>query len=204
MKERVMKLNGIERALINNPIRAALQRHYEAQKLLRMGGPARGGHCLEVGCGRGIGIEILFDRFGAEHVDAFDLDPKMIELAKQRLARRRNVRLWTGSATDIRAAEAIYDAVFDFGIIHHIPDWRAALREIHRVLKPGGRFYADEVLAEFIHHPVWRVLLDHPKTDRFDRRGFERGLMAAGFDVITSNELFGQFAFFVAEKPDRP
>ena len=39
----------------------------------------------------------------------------------------------------IEAAAATYDAVVDFGIIHHIPHWRAALAEIFRVLKPGGR-----------------------------------------------------------------
>ena len=36
--------------------------------------------------------------------------------------------------------------MFDFGIIHHVPQWRRALAEVARVLKPGGRFYAEEVL----------------------------------------------------------
>ena len=42
--------------LINNPIRAALQRHVEARRFLRMGGPLRGGRALEIGCGRGVGV----------------------------------------------------------------------------------------------------------------------------------------------------
>jgi SAM-dependent methyltransferase len=99
------------------------------------------------------------------------------------------------------AEDATYDAVFDFGIIHHVPAWRTALREVARALKPGGRFYAEEVLAPFIHHPVWRRVLDHPMEDRFDRRGFEVGLAEAGLEVLGSNELWDSFAWFVAVKP---
>ncbi len=190
---------------MNNAVRAAVQRHFEARRLLAMGGPARGQRCLEMGCGRGVGTELVLDVFGAERVDAFDLDGDMVSLAKQRLAPRGSrVRLWTGSVTEIPSPSSTYDAAFDFGIIHHVPDWRAALREVHRVLRPGGRFYAEEVLASFIHHPLWRRLLDHPMHDRFDRAAFCRGLEEAGFRIVATSELWGDFAWFVADKADRP
>jgi ubiquinone/menaquinone biosynthesis C-methylase UbiE len=135
-------------------------------------------------------------------VDAFDLDPDMVARARARhAARGSRVRLWVGDAEKIQADEATYDAVFDFGIIHHVPAWRNALREVARVLKPGGRFYAEEVLAHFIHHPVWRRVLDHTMEDRFDRRGFEVELAEAGLKVLGSNQLLGSFASFVADKP---
>ena len=71
----------------------------------------------------------LFELFSAATVDAFDLDPKMIELAGKRLESRGDrVSLWVGDATHIEAPESTYDTVFDFGIIHHIPDWRKAVR----------------------------------------------------------------------------
>jgi hypothetical protein len=38
-----MLLNRVEYALMNNPIRGAIQRHFEARRLLRMGGPMSGG-----------------------------------------------------------------------------------------------------------------------------------------------------------------
>jgi hypothetical protein len=44
-----MLLNRIECALMNNPIRAAIQRTFEARRLLRMGGPISGGQALELG-----------------------------------------------------------------------------------------------------------------------------------------------------------
>ena len=199
-----MLLNRVETALMNNPLRGFVQRHYEARKLQRLGGRALGQHVLEVGCGRGVGVEILIDEFGANRVDAFDLDPRMVDLARRRLAARCDrVKLWQGSVTDIRAADASYDAVFDFGIIHHVPAWRDALAEIFRVLRPGGRFFAEEVLAKFIAHPLWRRLLDHPQLDRFDRGSFARALAGVGFEVRVSEELWGDLAWFVADKPER-
>jgi len=196
-----MLLNRVEKLMMNNPVRSAIQRRFEARRLLAMGGKMNGGRALEIGCGRGIGTEIVLDVFGADRVDAFDLDPHMVELARERLRDRgAQVRLWAGDASVIDAPDETYDAVFDFGIVHHIPDWRAALAEVRRVLEPGGRFYAEEVLARFIHNPVWRRLLDHPMDDRFDHDGFRGALADAGFQVVDSNALWGQFAWFVADR----
>ena len=140
-----------------------------------MGGAMQGGHALEVGCGRGVGAKLVLDMFGADRVDGFDLDPHMVGLANRRLRPHGDrVRLWVGDVTRLPKADATYDAVFDFGIIHHVPNWRDALKEVYRVLKPGGRFYAEEVLVDYIMNPFWRILLDHPMEDRF--------LLSLGFD----------------------
>lgn len=197
-----MLLNRIEYAMMNNALRAAVQRRFEAARLYELGGFLEGGRALEIGCGRGVGVEILFDRFGAGRVDAFDLDPRMIEHASHRLADRLDrVRLWVGDAADIAAPDGTYDAVFDFGIVHHVPDWRLALQEVQRVLKPGGRFYAEEVLAAFIHHPLWRRLLDHPMHDRFDADAFAAALEHVGLRVSRRRDLGSWFTWVVATKP---
>src|SRR5438093_5285940 len=86
--ERPMILNAVEKAMMNNPVRAAIQWRFEARRMLTMGGRMQDGRALEVGCGRGIGTEIVLDRFGADRVDAFDLDPAMVERARRRLASR--------------------------------------------------------------------------------------------------------------------
>lgn len=188
--------------MMNNPVRAAIQRRFEVPRLLAMGGAMKRGRALEIGCGRGVGTELVLDCFGADRVDAFDLDPDMVERARRRLAPRGDrVRLWVGDATAIDAPDATYDAVFDFAIIHHVPDWRRTLLEIRRVLKPGGRFYAEEVLDQFILHPLWRRVLDHPLTDRFGHDGFRVALDETGLRVVASRQLWGNFAWFVADKP---
>ena len=196
-----MLLNTVEKALMNNPVRAMSQRWFEAPRLRAMGGAAPGARALELGCGRGVGTELVLDIFGATHVDAFDLDPQMVELARARLAPRGSrVRIWQGDAEHIDAPDATYDAVFDFAIVHHVPDWRGALSEVARVLKPGGRFYGEEVLRALIHHPVSRRLLGHPMHDRFDAKGFADGLESVGLRVAARRELLDQVAWFVAEK----
>lgn len=196
-----MLLNRVEYALMNNPIRAALQRHVEARRLLRMGGGMSGGRALEIGCGRGVGVQLILEMFGADSVDAFDLDPRTVALARRRLSRHGSrVRVWVGDASTISAPDASYDAVFDFAIIHHVPNWRRVLTEVQRVLEPGGTFYAEEVLRRFIVHPITRRLVEHPLEDRFDAAGFVRGLEAAGLQPLATRELWDSFAWFTARK----
>jgi hypothetical protein len=77
-----MLLNAVEKALMNNPVRAMAQRWFEAPRLRAMGGAAHGARALEVGCGRGVGTELVLDVFGAAQVDAFDLDPDMVARAR--------------------------------------------------------------------------------------------------------------------------
>lgn len=200
-----MLLNNVEYALMNNPLRAAIQKHFEARRLLRMGGTLDGGTALELGCGRGIGAQLVLDMFGASTVDAFDLDARMIAAARRHLrGRGSRVRLWVGDATAIPAPDATYDAVFDFGIIHHIPDWRSALGEVARVLKPGGRFFAEEMLAPFLRHRVARRFLDHPQEDCFDAPMFAQALRERGLNPSASRQLGNSVAWFVAVRTGHP
>lgn len=181
-----MKLNRLERLLMNNPVRAAVQRNVDAALFERLGGKLEGRRVLEIGCGRGVGVEILYDRFKAEKVYAFDLDPLMVEAARRRLAKkypRGGVHLMVGDAAAIPHPDAAFDAVVDFGAIHHVPDWRGAVREVRRVLRPGGRFYFLEVTKQSLERWVVRVLLDHPREGRFTSEEFIGELQDRGMGV---------------------
>jgi len=197
-----MLLNTIERSLMNNRLRVLLQKRFEAPRLLRLGGRLQGGAALEIGCGFGVGVELILDAFGADRVDAFDLDPTMVLHARNRLARRGvPAGLWVGDATAIPVRNATYNAVFDFGVLHHVPDWRHALAEVFRVLQPGGRFFAEEVLKPCLEFMPVRLLFEHPREDRFDSATFLAGLRDAGLVPLASDELCRSFAWFVAIKP---
>jgi len=197
-----MQLNRLERLAMNNPLRSVLQRRVEARRLLRMGGRAAGARALEIGCGRGVGADLVLSEFGADSVDAFDFDPKMAVQAKRRLAGHGSrARVWVGDAAAIAATAATYDAVFDFGIIHHVPQWRRAVREVQRVLKPGGLFYGEEVLRAVIDHPLARRLLDRPRHDRFDAAEFLGELESTGFELVGREGLGSALVLFVARKP---
>jgi len=199
-----VKLNRIEKALMNNPARAALQRLHEAPMLEKLGGRADGCRVLEVGCGRGIGAEILFRQFGAAEVHAFDLDPDMVEQARQRLSAfgPDRLKLYVGNASAIPEPDSSFDAVFDFGIIHHVPDWRSGISEIKRVLKPGGRFFFEEVTRHALERWSYRTFLDHPTADRFSGAEFVAELERQGIQVSGNvvERFFGDFVIGVGRR----
>jgi ubiquinone/menaquinone biosynthesis C-methylase UbiE len=199
--EAAMKLNFFERAFIDSPLRRLLQRHFEARRLLRLGGPMKGGIALEVGCGPGGGIELIRNLFGADAVEAFDLDAAMIRRTRERLPEELSPpALWTGNVRAIPARDNRYDAVFNFGAIHHVVNWRSAISEIYRVLKPGGRFYCEEILGRWITHPVWGRLMEHPQIDRFDTSGLIGALTKCGFTVKTHQQLADLYLWAIADK----
>lgn len=190
---------------MNNPARAFLQRYYEAPLLEQLGGHLEGRRVLEVGCGRGIGTEIIFRRFGAREVHAFDLDPDMVDRARKRLARYPSdcLKLSKGSATSIEEDDESFDAVFDFAIIHHIPNWKEAVSEISRVLKPGGRFFFEEVTSKALNRRFYRKFFVHPAPPNwFGKEEFEGELERQGI-LVGSNvveRFFGDFIIGVGRR----
>lgn len=200
-----MLMNRIETALINSPPRRMVQRFYETPLLMRLGGTLpEGARVLEIGCGPGYGAKLILNRFGAASVDAVDLDPAMVSRARRRLAPYRGrVRVGLADATDLRPlvrSDGGYDAVFDFGIIHHIPDWRAAIAEVTRVLRAGGKFYFEEVTKHALNRTSYRMLFDHPTRDRFTTTDFLAELDRHGLAVRGHrNVFFGDFVLGVAE-----
>ena len=200
-----MRMNSIEKALMNNPVRAAIQRRYEAPLLKRLGGTVDGEHVLEIGCGQGVGTQIILEQFGAAHVTAIDLDPAMIDRARERLRDHGDKEaLRTGDAEHIDAPDDSFDAVFDFGIIHHIPNWRASIEEVHRVIRPSGRFYFEEVTSHALARWSYRTFLEHPEHDRFGAFGFVHELETQHLHVgdRATTRFFGDFVIGVATNHD--
>jgi ubiquinone/menaquinone biosynthesis C-methylase UbiE len=180
-----VRLNAVEKLLVNNPARSMIQRRYEAPLLMRLGGRVDGGKVLEVGCGRGVGAEIILRQFGAAHVSAFDFDPDMVDQARRRLSwcLPSEIKLDVGDVTAIDAPSASFDAVFDFGIIHHVPVWQEAVAEIRRVLKPGGRFFFEEITKHALDRWSYRTFLEHPEDNRFTTAEFVGELERRGIGV---------------------
>lgn len=92
--------------------------------------PQPGDKVLDVGCGRGHLVKALT----AGGVDAWgiDLNPQASELAGED-------RVRTMSATALDFEGASFDAVVSFHALEHIPDAEGAVREVARVVKPGGK-----------------------------------------------------------------
>jgi ubiquinone/menaquinone biosynthesis C-methylase UbiE len=179
-----MRLNAVEKLLLNNPMRRAVQRFYEAPLLLRMAHRLDGRRALEIGCGQGYGMEIILRQFRADEVMGIDLDPAMVARAQSRTARYGDrAHVSPGDVTSIQAADMSFDAVFDFGVIHHVVDWENAVREVSRVLRPGGIFVFEEVSKQALNRWSYRTFLEHPAENRFTPQDFTAVLKTCGIET---------------------
>ena len=99
---------------------------------------ARGLKVLEIGCGLGTdGAQ--FAAAGADYT-GIDLTEASIELARKRFELSGlKGEFWVADAERLDFAAETFDLVYSHGVLHHTPDIEAAVREIHRVLKPAGR-----------------------------------------------------------------
>jgi SAM-dependent methyltransferase len=109
---------------------------------------------LEAGCG--IATDGLrFARAGARYT-GLDRSETALELANRRFELEdRPGRFVAGSVTELPFEDDSFDLVYSHGVIHHVPDTRAAVEELHRVVRPGG-----VVLAMVYHRGSLNYLLN--------------------------------------------
>ena len=88
---------------------------------------------LVIGCGSGVEAAALAQRFDAQ-VTGIDIAPAFDQEAC------KHAELLYGDATRMVFDDASFDCVYSYHVLEHIPDFRAALAEMRRVLKPGGSF----------------------------------------------------------------
>ena len=97
-----------------------------------------GQRLLEVGCGMGTDL-LQFARGGAK-VTGVDLTPRSIELSRRHLSLYGQTGEFAiADCETLPFADESFDVAYSNGVLHHTPDTAGAVREVHRVLKPGGR-----------------------------------------------------------------
>jgi SAM-dependent methyltransferase len=170
------------RLWVDSRLRALVALGVEGPGLQRLG--ARGSRCVEIGTGRrALGARVALTRLGATEVRAFDLYPATIARARQRTADLGDrLRLQVCDATCLPVATGSVDLVVDFHALHHIEDWRAAVRECARMLRPGGVLALTEMTRRFVDAPWLRAVSRHP-ADRFDTDELLAELRGSGLEV---------------------
>lgn len=131
--------------------------------------PRPGERILEVGPGTGYyTVEMAEWIAPLGRLDIFDLQPEMLDHTMGRLRERgrTNVTPTQGDACRLPYDDASFDAAYLVAVLGEIPDQDAALRELARVLRPGGRLVVGELFGD----PHWVS----PKALR--RRGEAAGL----------------------------
>jgi ubiquinone/menaquinone biosynthesis C-methylase UbiE len=178
-----MRMNVAESLYIKSRWRSNRLRESVAPKLIALGGRTDGLDALDVGCGSGECVACELDLFGAARVAAVDIDPRMVARAQRRLTGYgERATVTTGDVTHLGNADGSVEVVFNFAVLHHVPDWRAALIEIARVLAPGGRFFSqDHDVAN--HDWIARQLFHHP-PERFTNAEFLAQLAAVGLEIV--------------------
>lgn len=126
-----------DQTISSNPIIDYEQRA-RSRAVMELLEPAAGERILEVGCGNGRDLAQLIDK--GCRCTAIDYSDTMVAETRRKLERLgvRDVDLSVGDATSLRFADNEFDKVFSSEVIEHIPRWRDAVREMARVLKPGG------------------------------------------------------------------
>jgi ubiquinone/menaquinone biosynthesis C-methylase UbiE len=116
-------------------------------------GDVSGKTLLDLGCGAGEN-SVYFSVKGA-HCTATDYSAGMVEKAlKLAAANGVHIEARTMNAMEIEFADNTFDIVYAANLLHHLPDPKMALREMHRVLKPGGKACFWDPLR---HNPVINV-----------------------------------------------
>jgi len=175
---------------MNNRLRSLIQEKYELPILLGMSTGKNYSSVLEIGCGNGNGARLIEKYYKPKKIVAIDLDEKMIDLARKN-NNSNSIGFIVMNASKLDFPDNTFDVVFDFGIIHHIPNWRDCIRELKRVLKEDGELILEELSIEsFSGFPgtIWKGILAHPYEEMFTFLEFENYLEETGFTIMNQKE----------------
>jgi SAM-dependent methyltransferase len=130
-------------------------------------------HILDVGCGTGANLELLTE-FG--DVEGVDISPDALAFCRERGF--SNVR--HGAAEKLPFADGSFDVVTALDVIEHLDDDLGSLKEIHRVLRPGGRVLLFVPAFMFL----WGVQDDVSNhRRRYRLKSLQKVVRAAGLEV---------------------
>lgn len=194
-----MKVNYLEFMLMNNPLRTIIQERYELPKFLDVKVYKRFTNILEIGCGNGNGAKLINKYFQPNSIYGIDIDERMITRAKMSFPKGN---FSAGDVIKLDFKNNYFDAIFDFGVIHHIPNWKDCLPELYRVLRKGGYIFIEDFSLESYESPMGQLvkkLTDHPYKSMYKYAQFVELIRKMGFKIIKEKTYFpfGTMSYFV-------
>jgi len=143
--------------------------------------PERPLRILDAGCGTGAMLD-LYGRWPDTEVTGIDLSPEALRFSRE----RGHSRLVGADLTRLPFRSGTFDVVSALDVIEHVADDQAAVREINRVLRPGGILVASVPAYQFLWGPHDEALHHHR---RYHAKQFQKLLHAEGLRVAKQTHL---------------
>ncbi len=139
---------------------------------------------MDAGCGQGTAFPLLQAHFAPAEIIGVDVDAALLGRARAAAANcMQPVTLLNANARRLDLPDAHVDVVFCHQLIHHVVDQEAVLRELHRVLAPGGVLLLSESCKVFIDSWPVRWFFRHPRGVQKTAEGYEAMVRGAGFAI---------------------
>ena len=103
---------------------------------------------LDLGCGTGEMLKLILQKDPHKELCGIDLSEEMLAVAKSKLPEQ--VKLLLGDSEALPFPDNAFDVVYCNDSFHHYPAPKDVLREINRVLKPGGTFLMGDCWQPFV------------------------------------------------------
>ncbi len=146
---------------------------------------------LDVGVGTGILIEQVLPKNKSANLFGIDISPEMVKKAKRKFKGKSNVTIALGSASKLPHKDNSFEFVTCVNSFHHHADSIQSLKEMKRVLKPGGKvILSDGCLDGFFRHTVFKIESSNGKEGKVYRytKGQTKDLfIQAGFINISQH-----------------